>query len=253
MRELVLLGALWGVYSLSRLIASAEPQPALARARALLSFEQNTGLDLERGLNRFVVQHEWLGVAASFYYAAAHYLVTAAVLVALWAAGRPAYRRARNALVLATVIALSVYLTLPTAPPRFLPGYTDVLASSARLGWWSHGDSLPGGLGRMTNELAAMPSMHAGWALWVALALHLVTTNRLLRGLGWLHAVLTAAVVVGTANHWLADVAAGWLVVAAAWVVVGYVVRTVGARSAAGSPAPGDGPVSRAEAGNRRP
>jgi hypothetical protein len=242
-RELVLLGALWGLYSLSRLLASADLHPALERSRSLLSFERLTGLDLELGLNRFAAHHEWIGVGASFYYAAAHYVVTAAVLVALWFSGPRHYRLARNALVLATVIALAVYLTLPTAPPRFLTGYTDVVATSSHLGWWGHGDSLPGSMGRMTNELAAMPSMHAGWALWVALAIQLITANRLLRALGWGHAVLTALVVVSTANHWTLDVLAGWLVVAGAWAVTTRI--EAGRRPT--------GPVSPAEAGTRQP
>ncbi|MBT0773795.1 phosphatase PAP2 family protein [Kineosporia sp. J2-2] len=225
MRELVLLGALWSIYSLSRLLASADLHPALERARAVLGLERRLHLDLETGLNGFTTQHEWLAVGASFYYATAHYVITAAVLIALWFSGYRRYSYARNALVLATVLALTAYLILPTAPPRFVPGYTDVLAGSAHLGWWGGGDSLPGGMGRLTNELAAMPSMHAGWALWVALAVHLLTTGRLLRGLSWGHALLTGLVVIGTGNHWTLDVLTGWLVVGGAWALVSRLQR----------------------------
>ena len=220
-RELVLLGALWSVYSLSRLLASADLHPATERAKSLLGVERFAGIDIEMSLNRFTSGDEWLAAGASYYYAAAHYVVTAAVLLLLWFSGDQRHRRARNALVLATVAALTCYILLPTAPPRLLPGYIDVLAQNADEGWWGRGESLPGGMGRMTNELAAMPSMHAGWALWVALTIGLITTNRLLRTLGWAHAGLTALVVIGTGNHWVLDVLIGWLVVGVAWVLVG--------------------------------
>lgn len=219
-REIILLCTLWGIYSLSRLLASTDLGPALHRARSILRVERITGLDVELSLNRFTSAHEWLSAAASYYYATAHYVVTAAVLALLWSGARRAYRQGREALVTATVLALVAYLTVPTAPPRFLPGYADVLAQSADLGWWSAGQSLPGAMGRLTNDLAAMPSMHAGWALWVALAVPLLTRSRLLRGLGWAHALITAVVVISTANHWTLDVLTGWLVTAAAWALV---------------------------------
>jgi hypothetical protein len=75
-------------------------------------------------------------------------------------------------------------------------------------------------MGGLTNELAAFPSLHAGWALWVALVVRRTTTRPWARGLGWLHAGITAIVVVGTGNHWILDVCAGWaLVIVAMWLV----------------------------------
>ena len=87
------------------------------------------------------------------------------------------------------------------------------MALHAASGWWGEAASAPQGMGWMTNQLAAFPSMHAGWALWVALAISAATANRALRAAGWAHAVITAVVVVGTGNHWLLDVVAGWAVV----------------------------------------
>jgi len=34
----------------------------------------------------------------------------------------------------------------------------------------------------MTNQLAAFPSLHAGWALWVALAITAATASRRIGG-----------------------------------------------------------------------
>jgi hypothetical protein len=75
-------------------------------------------------------------------------------------------------------------------------------------------------VGGLTNELAAFPSLHAGWALWVALVVRRTTRNYWARGLAWTHALITALVVIGTGNHWILDVAAGWaVVIVAMWLV----------------------------------
>jgi hypothetical protein len=74
-------------------------------------------------------------------------------------------------------------------------------------------------MGWLTNQLAAFPSMHAGWALWVALAITAATASRALRTLGWAHAITTVVVVVGTGNHWVLDIVAGWAVVYLVWRV----------------------------------
>ena len=50
--------------------------------------------------------------------------------------------------------------------------YLDTLARYAHMGWWTEHASAPSGLGEFTNELAAMPSLHVGWAVWVAWALY---------------------------------------------------------------------------------
>ena len=100
------------------------------------------------------------------------------------------------------------------APPRMLPGYVDVLATTSVNGWWGSDASAPKGLGGLTNELAAMPSMHVGWALWCAWVVFLCTRSRLLRTLVAVYATGTTVVVVITANHYLLDAVAGAAIVA---------------------------------------
>ena len=142
------------------------------------------------------------------------------MLVWLYRKGPAHYTPARWALVVSCVIALACYLLLPTAPPRMLSGYTDIMSLHAADGWWSTDASAPKGMGGLTNELAAFPSLHAGWALWVALVVRRTTRNYWARGLAWPHALITAIVVIGTGNHWILDVAAGWaLVIVAMWLV----------------------------------
>ena len=112
-----------------------------------------------------------LSLFGSFWYATAHYVVTAVVLVWLYRRGADVYVPARRALLVGTIIALVAYLLLPTAPPRLFGGYADVLALTSGDGWWGGDASAPKGLGGLTNQLAAFPSLHAGWALWVAMVL----------------------------------------------------------------------------------
>jgi hypothetical protein len=175
------------------------------------------GIQWEVPLNQLFSDHRVLGLAGSYWYASLHYVVTAAVLIWLWRLGADRYGPARRALVIGTLLGLAAYISLPTAPPRFISGYTDVLSLHAADGWWGGDASAPRGLGGLTNELAAFPSLHAGWSLWVAMALQIYATRKWVRVLGWLYALGTAFVIVGTGNHWVIDALMGWLVILAGW------------------------------------
>jgi hypothetical protein len=226
--EVALIAVLYVGYSASRTLASDDRAQALDRAKDLLGLEKAWHLDVEQALNGWVVQHDLVGVLSSYWYAAAHYLVTGTVLVWLFVRRRELYGRARTSLVVASLAGLACYLTVPMAPPRFVEGYTDVLALHSAAGWWGADASAPRGMGQLTNELAAFPSLHAGWALWVALALGAAGVSRSWRTLGWAHALVTAFVIVGTGNHWLLDVVGGWAVVAVAWAAVEIVTHRRG-------------------------
>jgi membrane-associated phospholipid phosphatase len=219
-REVLLIGALYVFYCVTRTFADGDLGSAQDRAGDLFSLERVLHLDWEHALNNWFVTNSTFAIPADYWYAAAHYLVTLWVLVWLYRKGPAHYTPARWALVVACLIALACYLLLPTAPPRMLSGYSDVMSLHAADGWWSTDASAPKGMGGLTNELAAFPSLHAGWALWVALVVRRTTRNYWARGLGWAHAVITAVVVIGTGNHWILDVAAGWaLVIVAMWLV----------------------------------
>lgn len=220
LREIALLAALYVGYSAVRMAASDDFMSAVLHAEYLLDIERSVGLAWEHTLTLAFEAHRWIAVAASFYYAVAHYLVTVVVLGWLWFRRHAFYPVARTALAGASLVALAGFLLMPTAPPRLFGGYLDLLALTADVGWWSEHASAPAGLAHLTNELAAMPSMHAGWALWCALVLATCSRRRWVRVLGWTHAVLTALVVIGTGNHWVLDVLVGDAVVLGVWVIV---------------------------------
>jgi hypothetical protein len=211
--ELILVLALYVAYFSSRLFASDALRPAQRRAAELLDIESALHLSWEGTINQVFVFSRGLSLFGSFWYATAHYIVTAVVLVWLYWRGRDIYVPARRALLAATVIALVAYLLLPTAPPRLFGGYADVLAMTSGDGWWGGDASAPKGLGGLTNQLAAFPSLHAGWALWCAILLQRYARHRWMRVGGWVHVAITGLVVIGTGNHWVVDVLMGWLVV----------------------------------------
>lgn len=219
--EIILIGLLYVVYCVSRTIASTALTPAHNRAAKILAIEKHLGIAWEHTLNHWFVTDRALAVFGSYWYATMHYIVTLVVLIWLYSKGQKAYLPARRALVAATLIALGCFLLIPTMPPRlFGGGYVDILRTTANVGWWGGAASAPKGLGQLTNQLAAFPSLHSGWALWVAIVLWQNASWRFVRYLGWLYAATMAFVIVGTANHWVLDTICGWLVVGIGYLVV---------------------------------
>ncbi len=217
--ELALLALLYVGYSAARLLADGDVGRAVANAHHLLHLESVLHLDVERSANQLLTDVPGLALVASYWYSALHYVVTPAVLIWVYRRHALGYRRVRNALVLATATGLLGFVLLPMAPPRMLPGYVDVLATTSGSGWWGSDASAPKGLGGLTNELAAMPSLHVGWALWCAWVVFLCTRNRWLRVAATCYAAGTTLVVIGTANHYVLDAVAGAVVVAVAVAV----------------------------------
>ena len=221
-RELALLATLYLAYSGARLLTDPDLGAATAHARDLLDIEAVLHLDVERRLNSGLSALPVLPLVASYWYSLLHYVVTPAVLVWVYRAHPGRYRVARNALVAGSALGIAGFALLPTAPPRMLRGYVDTLASTSGSGWWGSDASAPKGLGGLTNELAAMPSLHVGWALWCAAVVWWCTRDfgagrrvRAARLVAVGYAAGTTLVVLATANHYLLDAVAGAAVLAA--------------------------------------
>jgi hypothetical protein len=246
--ELALLVLLFVAYSVGRLLGHPALPTAMAHARDLLHIEALLHLDIELQANELLDSVPLLALIGSYYYALLHYLVTPAVL--LWAYhARPLhYRRVRNALVIGSAIGLVGFTLIPMAPPRMLPGYVDTLATTAQHGWWGSDASAPRGLGAMTNQLAAMPSLHVGWALWCAWVVFTLTERRWVRIAAIAYPIGTALVVVGTANHYVLDAVAGVLVMLIGIHVVGRLPQVIRLPEQRGAPVDDGGTDDDAEA-----
>jgi hypothetical protein len=219
-RELLLVMLFYGAYTLTRLILSPTGTgPAFAHADDILSLERTLGIDVELGLNKALVAVPWLARAANFFYATAHFVVTLGVLVWLYRRRPAHYHRLRTALMAATAAALAGFWLYPLAPPRLIGhGFVDPVTALHSFGLYS-----ARGSGELTNQFAAMPSMHAGWALWAGFVLVLLSRRRWIKVAGASYPAITILVILATANHYVLDVVAGFAIVtvtlAAAWLV----------------------------------
>ncbi|MEU6929205.1 phosphatase PAP2 family protein [Streptomyces sp. 2RAF24] len=226
--ELVLIGAVYAAYSCGRLLARGDVAGAVAHGLAILRIEQSLGIDAEHPLNRLFTATPALGIPADFAYASLHYLVTPAVLVWLFRRRPAHYRAARTWLMVSTLLGLIGFTLLPTCPPRLLDaghGFVDTMARFSAYGWWGGEASAPRGMGALTNQYAAMPSLHVGWALWCGVMLWRYGRTPLFKALGVAYPLLTVLVVMGTANHYFLDAVAGAAVMGAGLLLAPYATR----------------------------
>jgi len=188
---------------------------ALAHAGDILSVERSLHIDPERSLDRWLAGHHTLALVVSDYYDNAHFVVTLGLLGWLWWRRADIYRPLRNTLVLVNVLAFVVFWRYPVAPPRMLPGFVDVVASTHAIGSWH-----TGALASQANQLAAMPSLHMAWAAWCGVVVWRLTERRPIRALAVLYPCLTCLAVLGTGNHFLLDILAGLATAALAFALV---------------------------------
>jgi len=208
------------VYDLINNLAPVRMHVAIVHAEAVLHLERSLGLSPELTLDRWLAGHHTLGVVLSYYYDNAHFIVTFGLLGWLWWKRADLYRPLRNALVLVNVIGFAVFWLYPVAPPRMLPGFTDVVAASGAVGSWH-----TGALASQANQYAAMPSLHIAWAVWCSLALWRISSRSWVRVLAVLYPCVTAVAVLATGNHFLLDLVGGLVAIALSVAIVELVSR----------------------------
>ena len=205
-RESALLFGLYALWQFAGSFTVMSAAGAVPRARWLWHVERVLLLPSETSLQRPFLAHPVLIQAFNLYYDILHFPVLGACLIWLYARHRESYPPVRTTVVLFTGLSLLIQL-VPVAPPRLLPG-TGLVDTAARYGQSVY--SWHGGFD--ADEFSAMPSVHVGWALIVAIAVITVSRSRW-RWLAAAYPVLTLLVVVVTANHfWLDGIVAGLLV-----------------------------------------
>jgi hypothetical protein len=224
-REFALVAAVYGLYTATRRISAGGADQAIGNARRVLRIEHLTGLAPEHWLNRVVSQRTFRALPADYAYASLHYVVTLIVLVWLWRAHGTAYLPARRALMTATLLGPVGFTILPLAPPRMLPGSIDTMAAYGHDGRWGSAASAPKGVGSFTNQFAAMPSLHVGWAIWCAVTVRRHARRMRIRCLTVAYPVMVVLVVLSTANHYLLDAVAGLVVLLAGFAISRLAVR----------------------------
>ncbi|WP_395577052.1 phosphatase PAP2 family protein [Streptomyces sp. BK79] len=200
-RELLLVAGLFLVYKFGRQLATGHTAEAFRNAHRVWDWERALHLPDEGTVQSLLLHGDALIHGANTYYATVHFPATAAFLVWLYLRRPAHYVRSRRALAAVTGAALVLHLVFPLAPPRML-GATGLIDTARVYGPSVYG---PPHADQLSNQFAAMPSLHFGWALMLAIGLIAATRSRL-RWLWLLHPLATLLVIVGTANHYWLDV-----------------------------------------------
>lgn len=232
-RQAALIGAALLTYFGVRNLTAGSTDEAFANARSLVRLQDRLGLDWEHAVQGLVVDRGELVTLANWIYIWGHWPVILTTAVALYVFRRRSFHVLRNAMFISGAVGFLFFALLPLAPPRMLGlGLVDTVTEQSN----AYRALQPPGL---TNQYAAFPSLHAGWNLLVGVVLLLAGVPLLVRLFALVSPVAMAFAVVATANHYVLDVAAGYVVVLAALAVALRVEATLDARDRHGAPHPG--------------
>ncbi|WP_306336028.1 phosphatase PAP2 family protein [Streptomyces sp. KL118A] len=214
--EILLIAVSYWTYSLIRNAVPEQKSQALSNADWIWRVENDLGLAFEKSVNHAVDSVTWLIVGMNYYYATLHFVVTLGVLVWLFRKHPGRYAATRLVLFATTAVALIGYYFYPLAPPRLMNGthFIDTVVVHQTWGSMASGD-----LKNMSNQYAAMPSMHIGWSLWCGLTIFALASVPWAKVLGLLYPVATLVVIVATANHFWLDAVGGMICLAFGFAV----------------------------------
>lgn len=212
-QEIALVLAAVAAYELGRRLIHPDAAAALQHAHAVLRLERTLGVAWERPVQRaFAPAQPVLGAV----YLVAQFVVTGVFFVWLYRRAAEGYVRWRNGFLVATALALVVHWRFPVAPPRLAGvGIADTLHL--------------GPAASLTDPFAAMPSLHAAWALGVGVGLCLYARSRAWRFVGAAYPVLVVLATIVTGNHFLLDAVAGGAVLGAGFRAAGVLRSRSGA------------------------
>jgi hypothetical protein len=198
---------------------------AFGHAQDIIKIQRSLGLWFEPHL-----QHWYLGLPGhglirvwNIYYGTAHFVITVVGLVLLFRRHPDRYPVWRNTLLAMTALALIGFASFSLMPPRLLGDTTkygacheqqvpdchgydlkDTLADYG--GLWSFDK---GAIANVSNQYAAMPSMHTGWSTWCALVIIPMLRKRWSKILMALYPVATVFCILVTGNHYWLDAVGG--------------------------------------------
>jgi PAP2 superfamily len=209
--------------------ASVGTTHALHNAERVIDVERDLGIFREQAVQQFFLRWPWFIRVLDVYYGSLHFIVPIVVLVVLFRSWPEDYRRWRNTLAATTALALIGFSLFPLMPPRLLCdcaygagagvhyGFVDTLARFG--GSWSF-DS--GAMKDVSNQYAAMPSLHMAWSLWCACVLVPRLRHGWAKALAAAYPMMTLVAIVVTANHYFLDAVGGALT-----LLVGYLIAQV--------------------------
>lgn len=191
-------------YSIVREMAAEQRHEAMARAENIVAIERSVGFFWEAHIQAWVLSSETLVKLFNAFYTYGHFPVIYAVGLWLFFFHRTRYVVVRNAFLISGALSLLVFHVFPLAPPRLLParyGFVDTLSRFSEVNYHSAGN--------FVNNYAAMPSLHIGWNLLLAIAIVTTVKNPVVRIAGALMPVMMSITVVVTGNHYFLDIVGG--------------------------------------------
>src|SRR5215216_5732170 len=202
-----MFAAAYVVYNAARWMFAGDLGAARAHARWIVALEQSTGVSIERS-----VQHAFDAGAAAFVasnvYLAAQFVVVPTALVWLYRRAPGVYLALRNTLLATWALAVPIFALFPVAPPRLARiGIADTVSAHAPV-------ALSGRSTVFYNQLAAVPSLHVGFAVAVGVALAFAARRAWAKALALSWGSVVALAVVATGNHYVFDIGAGLVVTA---------------------------------------
>jgi PAP2 superfamily len=209
------------LYSAARFVTIGDLGVAQANANWIMDLQDDLGVAVEQSVQQGLTG-TWVLWLLNHLYLAAQLVVLPGSLIFLYHRSQPLYERLRNTILATWVISIPVYAAFPVAPPRLAEsGLVDTITAQTGLALDSSLTT------SFYNELAAVPSLHVGFAVVIGLIVAAAVENRVLKVVFWLWGPAIALAVVATGNHYVFDIAAG--VVAAG---LGYALGSAVARAA---------------------
>ena len=217
--QALLFAGAYLAYGASRWLISGDHASAVEHAHWIVELEQAIGVAVEasvqRALDGTVVL--WL---LNQSYLAAQVVVVPGALIWLYGHDRERYRLLRDTVLITWLLALPVFGLFPVAPPRLADlGIVDTITQQTGLALDSKLTT------SFYNPLAAVPSLHCGFALAVSLSLASAARHRWSRALALAWAPTIFLAVVATGNHYVLDIVAGVAVTSAGYVLARQLQR----------------------------
>ena len=243
-KEAIIISIFYSVYTAIRnqfgstLVEGVSvPNHAFTNAIRVIRFERWIGLFHEETIQEWFLPHIWFIKTMNVYYGTAHFFVTLGVFIALYKFRPSVFGQWRNTLAVMTALAIIGFSLFPLMPPRLLDapcpdagfgakcivselrtrngaenfGFVDTIKEFG--GPWAF-DSGPGS--KLTNQYAAMPSLHIGWSTWCAFGLWPIARKLWMRLALLIYPSVTMLCIIVTGNHFWIDGVGGLLVFAVA-------------------------------------
>ena len=173
-REFGIVLSVYLFYETIRNVSKGRPSVAFDHAMQVIDWQKTLGINHEKAIQDWALHYKPLIIASNYYYGIAYIAGTIGILLWLYRRQSDDYPLWRNTLLIGTVLGLIGFATYPLMPPRLLDvsgfahqtyGFVDTLVKYPT--FWSFDSPT---MKSVSNQFAAMPSLHCGWALWGAAA-----------------------------------------------------------------------------------